>query len=80
MQLSLIRSSNVCFFAKMSHELKPLDGTVMSINESELETIYVEIISPNSKLFVIGAIYRPNTLPKADLDIFISPYLTWYIA
>ena len=34
------------------------------------ESIFVEITSHNGKNLVIGTIYRPNTYPKADLDIF----------
>ena len=35
-----------------------------------LVSIFVEIYI-NKKLFIIGTIYRPNTPPKADLDIFM---------
>ena len=38
------------------------------------ESVFVEIISSNdaSPNNIIGIIYRPNTQPKADLDIFTS--------
>jgi len=38
------------------------------------ESVFVEIIQPNEAQTnnIIGIIYRPNTQPKADLDIFTS--------
>ena len=36
------------------------------------ETIFIEIEMPNTKNIVIGSLYRPNTAPKADMDIFMS--------
>ena len=36
------------------------------------ESIFVEVINTNSKNTIIGVIYRPNTLPYADLDIFVD--------
>ena len=34
------------------------------------ESLFIEIISPSAKNTILGTIYRPNTEPKADLDIF----------
>ena len=34
------------------------------------ESLFIEIISPSAKNTVLGTIYRPNTEPKADIDIF----------
>ena len=34
------------------------------------ESIFIEIINESSKNSVVGVIYRPNTAPWADLDIF----------
>jgi hypothetical protein len=34
------------------------------------ESLFIEIISPSSKNTVLGTIYRLNTEPKADIDIF----------
>ncbi len=39
-----------------------------------LESIFVEIIR-NNRSILVGTIYRPNTPPKADLDIFIHSML-----
>ena len=40
------------------------------------ETLFVEIkLTPKSKPIIIGCIYRPNTAPKADLDIFSETIL-----
>lgn len=33
------------------------------------ESIFVEIILPREKNIIVGCIYRPNTLPLADVDI-----------
>ena len=33
------------------------------------ESLFIEIISP-SKSTIVGVIYRPNTAPKADIDVF----------
>ncbi len=35
------------------------------------ESIFAEIYI-NHKTIIVGTIYRPNTLPKADLDIFMD--------
>ena len=35
-----------------------------------IETIFIEIEMEKQNNVVLGIIYRPNTLPKADLDIF----------
>ena len=40
-----------------------------------METIFVEIQYKRSKPIIVGVIYRPNTLPRADLDLFISNLL-----
>ena len=37
-----------------------------------METMFVEIQYKRSKPIIVGVIYRPNTLPRADLDLFIS--------
>ncbi len=37
-----------------------------------METLFVEISYTTSKSIIAGIVYRPNTLPKADIDIFIS--------
>lgn len=37
-----------------------------------IETIFVEIRHGNNKPIIIGCIYRPNSPPKADLDIFVN--------
>ena len=34
------------------------------------ESLFVEIMSTSSKNQIIGVIYRPNTAPRADLEIF----------
>jgi len=40
------------------------------------ESIFVEIkLTSKSKPIIIGNIYRPNTAPKADLDVFVSTLL-----
>ena len=36
------------------------------------ESIFIEIKNKNSKNILIGVIYRPNSQPKADIDIFSS--------
>ena len=36
------------------------------------ESLFIEIISPTGKNTVIGVVYRPNTKPRADIDIFSS--------
>ena len=40
-----------------------------------IETLFIEIISNHSKPIVIGSIYRPNTYPKDDINIFIKTLL-----
>ena len=35
-----------------------------------IETIFIEVEIPNKKNNIIGVIYRPNTQPRASLDIF----------
>ena len=40
-----------------------------------METLFVEIQYKHSKPIIVGVIYRPNTLPRADLDLFISNLL-----
>ena len=40
-----------------------------------METMFVEIQYKYSKPIIVGVFYRPNTLPRADLDLFISNLL-----
>ena len=40
-----------------------------------METMFVEIQYKHSKPIIVGVIYRPNTLPHAHLDMFISQLL-----
>ena len=35
-----------------------------------IETLFVEIINKHERNTIIGVVYRPNTLPLADVDIF----------
>ena len=44
-------------------------------NPHVMETMFVEIQYKHSKPIIVGVIYRPNTLPRADLDLFISNLL-----
>ena len=37
-----------------------------------IETIFIEIINDSKKNKIVGVIYRPNTEPLADLDIYTS--------
>ena len=37
--------------------------------------MFVEIQYKRSKPIIVGVIYRPNMLPRADLDLFISNLL-----
>ena len=37
-----------------------------------IETLFIEVTNIGSKPITLGVIYRPNTLPKADLDVFIK--------
>ena len=37
-----------------------------------IETMFIEIKNIIGKPIIIGIIYRPNTFPKADLDVFIK--------
>jgi len=41
-------------------------------NTHVFESIFVEIESHPSKKYIIGVIYRPNTAPRADVDVFAS--------
>ena len=65
-------------------------GVALSINENlndikrddllifiphVMETMFVETQYKRSKPMIVGVIYRPNTLPRADLDLFISNLL-----
>ena len=34
------------------------------------ESIFIEVVSTSSKNTIVGIIYRPNTQPKADIDVF----------
>jgi hypothetical protein len=36
------------------------------------ESIFIEVLSNTNKNTIVGVIYRPNTQPKADMDIFTS--------
>ena len=36
------------------------------------ESLFVEIINNNGRNVVVGVVYRPNTEPHADVDIFAS--------
>ncbi len=36
------------------------------------ESVFVEIINTKERNLIVGVIYRPNTEPRADLDIFSS--------
>ena len=40
-----------------------------------IETLFVEVSLPDSKKQIIGVIYRPNTPPLADLDMFHNTLL-----
>ena len=40
-----------------------------------METMFVEIQYKHSNPIIVGVIYRPSTLPRADLDLFISHLL-----
>ena len=40
-----------------------------------IETIFIEIEVTNSKNIIVGIIYRPNTYPKADINIFMETIL-----
>ena len=35
-----------------------------------IETLFVEIINPRTKNVILGVVYRPNSEPYADVDIF----------
>ena len=35
------------------------------------ESLFIEIVS-SSKSSIVGVIYRPNTAPKSDVDVFSS--------
>ena len=37
-----------------------------------IECLFLEVNQPHKKNEIIGVIYRPNTAPRADLDIFMS--------
>lgn len=37
-----------------------------------IETLFVELESTKPKGTIVGVIYRPNTYPKADIDVFIE--------
>ena len=38
-----------------------------------MESLFVEInTNKNKTTIIIGMIYRPNTAPRADMDIFMS--------
>ena len=36
------------------------------------ESVFVEINTNSNKKSIIGVIYRPNTQPRADIDVFSS--------
>lgn len=36
------------------------------------ESLFIEVINQTEKNTIVGVIYRPNTLPRADVDIFSS--------
>ena len=36
------------------------------------ESFFIEVLSDTNKNTIVGVIYRPNTQPKADMDIFTS--------
>ena len=37
-----------------------------------IETLFIELEYSNTKNIIVGNIYRPNTLPRADIDMFIE--------
>jgi len=36
------------------------------------ESLFFEVINQTEKNTIVGVIFRPNTLPRADVDIFSS--------
>jgi hypothetical protein len=36
------------------------------------ESIFIEVLHPSEKNSIVGVIYRPNTQPRADVDILAS--------
>ena len=36
------------------------------------ESLFVELIPKSGKHIIVGVIYRPNTLPLADVDVFTT--------
>ena len=39
------------------------------------ESIFLEIQGNNSKPIIVRVIYHPNSLPRADIDLLLSPLL-----
>ena len=40
-----------------------------------MESIFIEVLNEKGKtLKIVGTIYRPNTLPRADIEVFIETF------
>ena len=37
--------------------------------------LFIELVSETEKNTIVGVVYRPNSEPKADMDIFLVLYL-----
>ena len=59
----------VALFVSERYDFKSRDDLSVFIPHV-FESLFVEIILPGRKNELIGVIYRPNTQPMADLDIF----------
>ena len=61
----------VGLFIKDSFQFK-IREDLSIFNAHVFESLFVEVASQSSKTYIIGVIYRPNTAPRSNVDIFSS--------
>ena len=61
----------VAMYVKNSIDFKKRDDLSVFIPHV-IETIFMEIRYSHNEVTIVGTIYRPNTQPLADLDIFLT--------
>jgi hypothetical protein len=64
----------VAFFIKDNIQFKIREDISVFIPHT-FESLFIEIVTPEGGKAIVGVIYRPNTAPRADLDIFTSTIL-----
>ena len=61
----------VAMYVKDSIDFKKQDDLSVFIPHV-IESIFMEIQNSHNEVTIVGTVYRPNTQPLADLDIFLT--------